>query len=120
MCTCTLYMTLIIHEMLRQGNTTQHNRKTKQHNTTHPKQYVSKLAASGGTRTHFLGMCTCMQSIYMIVKCGEQTRRILFWAGWPSLALCMPDIREVELYYMYMYTYTQAHRCVIPTMWAVE
>ena len=45
---------LIIHEMLRKkGKATQHNRKTKQHNTTRPRQYFSKKkAASGGTRTH--------------------------------------------------------------------
>ena len=45
--------TLIIHEMLRKkGKATQHNRKTKQHNTTRPRQYFSKKnAASGGTCT---------------------------------------------------------------------
>ena len=45
---------LIIHEMLRKkGKATQHNRKTKEHNTTRPRQYFSKKkAASGGTRTH--------------------------------------------------------------------
>ena len=45
---------LIIHEMLRKkGKATQHNRKTKQHNTTRPRQYFSKKkAVSGGTRTH--------------------------------------------------------------------
>ena len=50
-----LYMTfLIIHEMLRKkGKATQHNRKTKQHNTTRPRQFFSKKkAASGGTQTH--------------------------------------------------------------------
>ena len=38
----------------RQGKATQHNRKTKQHNITHPKQlfFKEKLAASGGTRIH--------------------------------------------------------------------
>ena len=38
----------------RQGKATQHNRKTKQHNTTRPKQsfFKEKLAASGGTQTH--------------------------------------------------------------------
>ena len=36
------HMALIIHEM---------QEKTKQHNTTHPKQ-LKKLAASGGTGTH--------------------------------------------------------------------
>ena len=46
---------LIIHEMLRKkGKATQHNRKTKQHNTTRPRQlfFKEKIAASGGTRTH--------------------------------------------------------------------
>ena len=41
-CTC-ICMTLIIHKMLRktrQGKATQHNRKTKQHNTTRPKQFI--------------------------------------------------------------------------------
>ena len=39
---CTIYIHdfLIIHEMLRKkGKATQHNRKTKQHNTTCPRQY---------------------------------------------------------------------------------
>ena len=41
---------LIIHEVLSegQGKATQHNRKTKQHNTTRPKKLFF-LAASGGT-----------------------------------------------------------------------
>ena len=45
-----------LREMLieRQGKATQHNRKTKQHNTTRPRQlfFKEKIAASGGTRTH--------------------------------------------------------------------
>ena len=54
--TCTyMYMTLIIHEMLRktrQVNTTQQKDKATQHNL--PKQifFQEKLAASGGTQTH--------------------------------------------------------------------
>ena len=38
----------------RQGKATQHNRKTKQHNTTRPRQlfFKEKLAALGGIRTH--------------------------------------------------------------------
>ena len=41
--------------MLRKkGKATQHNRKTKQHNTTRPRQYFSKKkAASGGTCTPY-------------------------------------------------------------------
>ena len=39
----SIYMTLIIHEILRKkGNATQHNRKTKQHNTTRPRQLFFK------------------------------------------------------------------------------
>ena len=42
-----------IHEqslLRRQGNNNKHNRKAKQHNTTHPKQsfFTEKLATSGG------------------------------------------------------------------------
>ena len=44
-------MTLILE---RKGKETQHNRKTKQHHTTCPKQLFlkEKLAASGGTETY--------------------------------------------------------------------
>ena len=49
----SICMTLIIHEMLikRQDKATQHNRKKKQHNITHPKQlfFKEKVAPSGGT-----------------------------------------------------------------------
>ena len=46
------YMTLIINEMLRKkGKATQHNKKTKQHNTTRSRQ-LKKKAALGGTQTH--------------------------------------------------------------------
>ena len=47
-----------IREMLRKARQQQqHNRKAKQHNTTHSKLknesfFKEKLAASGGTRTH--------------------------------------------------------------------
>ena len=46
----------------RQGKVTQHNGKTKQHDTTRPKQlfFKEKLAASGGTRTYHHPLCTCI------------------------------------------------------------
>ena len=46
---------LIIHEMLREKDkaTTEHNRKTQQHNTTRPRQlFFKEKTASGGIRTH--------------------------------------------------------------------
>ena len=45
---------LIIHEMLRKKDkATEHNRKTKQHNTTRPRQlFFKEKTASGGIRTH--------------------------------------------------------------------
>ena len=55
--TCTyMYRTLIIHEMLRktrQGNTTQQKDTATQHNSSKAVRLAVKLAASGGTRTHY-------------------------------------------------------------------
>ena len=48
---------LIIHEMLRKKDkATQHNRKTKQHNS--PKAVIEKTA-SGGIRTHNHQLARC-------------------------------------------------------------
>ena len=45
---CDMHMTLIIHEMLsKKGKATQHNRKTKQHNTTRKE----KFSCFGGNDT---------------------------------------------------------------------
>ena len=59
--------------MLRKkGKATQHNRKTKQHNTTRPRQYFSKKkAASGGTRTHdrLLARRRSISLLYMLMLC---------------------------------------------------
>ena len=67
-----------IKEMLRKARQQQqHNRKAKQHNTTHPKQsfFKEKLAASGGIRTHKLYMpyyyvhvCTAVLGMFFNVN----------------------------------------------------
>ena len=60
-----MYMTLIIHEMLRktrQGNTTQQKDKATQHNSPKAVIFQRKLAASGGI---FTGKLTYMYILYL-------------------------------------------------------
>ena len=48
-----LCMYMLIMRALKQGNNNETDRKTEQHNTTHPKQsyFKEKVAASGGIQT---------------------------------------------------------------------
>ena len=69
---CIVYIhDIIIHEMLREKDkATEHNRKTKQQNTTRPRQlFFKEKTASGGIQTHDRPLAR-RSALYMY-KCGR-------------------------------------------------
>ena len=97
-----MYMYMCMHactwttlqEMLRKARQQQRNRKSKQHNTTRPKQsfFKEKLAASGGTWTHdhqfsrrcsYLHVpciCTCIENRNLLYNILPQSIST-WWTG---------------------------------------
>ena len=90
----------------RQVKATQHNRKTKQHNTTCPRQvfFKEKLAASGGTWTHnTLILGVYIYNIYMYVPCTCRSWQWQFGAlsiflGWLNLIIFIRKLPLTGIY----------------------